>query len=341
MTRPTSYTYRPGIDVERIDDLEVASAADAAAISALQSNVSALQTANTDESLSGVHDPSVTGLAADLLSEYTRTSEYQPKTLAKLNEIFAPWGATFAHAWRFQESASPAVDMALSGGVSLVQTAGVAFNVSSGITDYETDKAVTFTDNTAMALEPASGADLDVTTGSVFVLMTLKVPAHVASATNSLFAKLKNDYTAIWTVNFGATDGKLDALARAGGVDVALHGAVDHATDAYFDLLWALDRASVSKLMSLTTSLEDVGTADASSLIGSLTGAEKFAFGGATILSLAAGFTMTFAAIGTVPGTLVANRVAALAAYTSARTSPEQVWSKRGAANTDWQKIGP
>lgn len=344
--RPRSFIYRPGVDLDvlgRLDDLESSDTANAADVSALQSSVSSLQTSVAAETLSGVHDPSVTGLAAAIGAEYTRTSEYQPKTLAKLNEIFAPWGATFAHAWRFQAASGSEPDLALAGGIALANNnegfGAPTQNVSTGETDYETDKAVESADAGLTNMSPVSATDLDVTTGSVFVLMTVRLPAAPSGA-SGLVGKALTLQTHYWMVSVG-TDGKLKFSVSDGGTSADVTTAADHTGATYVDLLAILDRASASKLMALVTSIEDAGTAVPGLL--SVTGDKRFAVGWVREgpYAPAAPSRVTFVGVGTVPGTLLANRVAALAAYTNARKAGAQLWIKRGAADTEWSKVGP
>jgi len=139
------------------------------------------------------------------------------------------------------------------------------------------------------------------------------------------------------------TAGKPKAFVYAGSVSKTLVMASDHTGATYHDILMVVDRASASKLMSLNTSLEDAGTIDISTMANSLDGAGDRPFGIGWVRGLYTNPNMivTFAALGTVPGTLVANRVAALAAYSSARAAPRQIWSKYGSADTAWSKVGP
>lgn len=285
---------------------------------------------------SGTYDPSVSGLAATRPALYVRDTEYLPKSLAKLNEILSPYGATAAHAWDFQEASGNAVDLATSGAIPLVPT-GVAQNVSTSLTDYVTDKAAQFTAGSGHKMAAAAAASLDVAAGSMFLMGTFRIPTAPGS-TQTIYSKCAAAYARfqflqvdsagrlIWTIKDADTDTQI------------LTGAVNVTGATYIDFLAIADRTN-TPLLALTTSAEDVGTASLAAVTGSLSTATLAGFGESAIGDASAGFILTFAAWGTVVGTLVADRVAALAAYSSARAAGAQIWAKRGAANTAWSKV--
>lgn len=290
--------------------------------------------------LSGVFDPSVSGRAASSPALYTRTSEYLPKSLSKLNEIVAPYGASFSNAWSFQAASGNEPDLAPSGGVALVPAGPPAQDVATALTDYVTDKAVQTTAGSGHRMAPAAATDLDVTTGDLVLLMTVRLPTAPA-ATQTIYSKCAAAYANYTFLQFNATGNLIWTVKDIGGNIAIRTGAVNHAGATYHDVLAVVDRSSASKLLSLTTSAEDIGTASLAAVVGSLSTATTASFGASAIGDVAAGAIITFAAWGTVVGSLVANRVAALAAYSSARAAGAQLWTKRGIADTAWSKVGP
>jgi len=287
-------------------------------------------------SAAGVHDPSVTGLAAERPALYLRDTEYLPKSLAKLNEIFEPWGASFEHAYTFQDASSPALDLATSGGHSLAGYDGVVFNTSTGLTDYVTDKGIQCADGEDDGVRGADATVFDITTGSLVLLMTLRLLA-AGAATRSIAGK--GGGTQAYLLELGTT-GKPGFLFKSTGANAGIAMPSDHTGAAYFDMMAVIDTDSASKLISLNTSVEDGGTA---SIAGhtTISNANIFGIGETPLRTFSASMICSFFALGFVPGTLVANRVAALAAYSSARAAGAQLWAKRGDSDTAWSKVGP
>jgi hypothetical protein len=286
------------------------------------------------ERASGTVDPSVApGVSTSRPATYNRSTEYEFKTLAKLNEVVAPYGASFAHAWRFQEASGNAADMALTGGIPLVPSAGVTQHVATGLTDYETDYAVQFGDGTDQYMAPASAASLDVTTGDLVIFGRVHSTA-LPVADSALVGKAGTHY---WLLSF-LNDGRLFFAASDGTHAPSVSLPVDHHhATAYYDFLAVIDRTSVTKLLALCSTLSAGGTSDAS-LLATITATGKFAVGAQPANITTGPFKVPFVAIGSVAGTLVADRVAALAALSSAMNSPAQLWIKTADADTAWTK---
>jgi len=275
---------------------------------------------------SGTYDPSVVGLAAPRPAVYVRDTEYLPKTLLKLNQIFEPYEATFSHAWPFQEAAGNAADLALAGGVALVPGNAPTQNVATALTDYVTDKAVEFADDTQQEMAPAAGASLDPGAGSLVLLWTSRLPVKPGGPQGVIGKGAK------WYVRENA-DGTLDFVINDGVNSQSVTIAGDHSGAEYRDYLAVLDARDT---MAFTSSLADGGTADPA-LVGTLANVGvKLSLGRIIGVLTAANQICTFLAWGIVPGTLAVDRVAALAAYTSARKAGFQFWGKYGAADTAW-----
>lgn len=288
-----------------------------------------------------VYDPTVSpGYAADAPAVLQRTTEYQPKSIAKLNEILARWGAVASHAWRFQESASPALDMGASP-VSLAGAGTPTFNVSTGEAEGPglTDKGVSFDDNSSDRLEAANGSILDFAE-TFFVLGTLRHPAISAATTNFVG---KGDADADWLVHTnrsGANGHLVLDLKGRNGQTAFIEIAVDHSGANYFDFIAPIDLADAD-LAALASSLDPGATVDVSALDSLSCPNGKLSVGQLVGIQNAAPFTISFLAIGHVIGSLIDDYVAALAAYTDARKAGAQTWAKDGAADTAWTKVGP
>lgn len=228
-----------------------------------------------------------------------------PADLAALNAIFATWSATFSQAWNFEEASGNAASYATSGAISLVPqgTAAPTQGVSTGLPGG--DKGVQFGDNTNQRMEAGASGNLDVSTGDVWMLGTTRL--LLSTAGRAIMAKyLSTTFYRIVTVNTGQIQ---FALSGTGGAST-LTVAVDHSGAAYFD--WLAIRSGGN--MGLITNLGDAGTAVDNS--GNITNTGLFCagrnFGSASSIH-------TFLAWGTAPGSVLANRAAALAAWRAAR----------------------
>lgn len=227
-----------------------------------------------------------------------------PADLTALNAIFATWSATFSHAWNFEEASGNAVDYASTGAIPLVPqgtapTQGVTTGLPGG------DKGVQFGDNSTSRMEAAGTGDLDVTTGDFWMLGTTRL--LLPTSGRALFAKYSGTvyYRVLTTgtgqIQFGLSDGTAATTITA---------AADHSGTFYFDWLVAraafqacliTDRADGGAVATATASLSNTGKA-----------AVGRNFGTASSIH-------TFLAWGTAPGSVLANRAAALAAWRAAR----------------------
>lgn len=226
-----------------------------------------------------------------------------PTSLTALNGIFASYSASFAHAWRFEESSGNAADLATTSPLALVPTSSPTQGVSTGLANG--DKGVQFADNSASRMEAGATGDLDVTTGDFWMLGTTRL--LLSTAGRGLIGKnTASPFYRIVTVNTGQIQ---FGLAGSGGASAAT-AAADHSGSAFFD--WIAVRSGGN--MAIISNLADSGSSGDTS--GDLTNTAKFAvgrsFGTASSIH-------TFFAWGTSVGTILANRAAALAAWRTYR----------------------
>ncbi len=231
-----------------------------------------------------------------------------PASLAELNALFAEYDASFSNAWAFDAvsgnySDLPGSDAAVALSVVGTPTQGVLTGLGPG------DRGWQVPDASGSGVGAAAGATFDVTTGSVVMLMTLKF-LDEPSGMSGVIGKV-NPVGNYWYVRQWI-DGSL-AFSCWDGTNNPLIGlTANHVSGDFVDMLVIIDRDSASKLTAMTSNLQDGGTASAT-LLGTLTNSSwVFSAGLIPGTLLSANMLFTFLAIGTVPGTLVSNRVAAV-----------------------------
>jgi hypothetical protein len=241
-------------------------------------------------------------------------SNKPPRSLAELNAIFSPWLATFSHAWNFEQTAGAEPDYATSSGIDLTPINSPVQGVSTGLPGG--DLGVQFSDGANAGMRAGSASDLQVTTGSVVMVGTVRLLAAPA-ATRNVVGKRQSS-TRYYYVGTTATSGQLRFATTDGSTTLTQIVSGNHAGPGYVDFLAVLDRDSATHLMSLTTSVGDSGAVDASAL-GDISSTALFHVGSDPSIHLSPDLIVTFVAWGTVPGTLVANRISALATWRAAR----------------------
>lgn len=226
-----------------------------------------------------------------------------PRSLTDLNARFGTWGASFSHAWGFDElgAGDDVVDLAPSGGINLI-TAGA--NCPSSLTGYPGGDRGRRTEAGIGNFNSPNANDLEVTTTDFVFLLETKVTAGGAF----LWRKFSGGGSKLHRGIIDAASGHpfFQFFDGAGGDNVEL--AVDHRDGSYHTLLYVVDRQTATKAMSLTS---DLGTVTGTAPTGSMSAAafEGFQIGNDVDA------IVTFAAWGTTQGTLHANRVAAVAAW--------------------------
>lgn len=299
--------------------------------------------------LSGPFDPSVSGIDAARPALYARTSEYQFKSLAKLNEVLAKWGAVANHAWSFQAVSGVESDLATDSAIALTNNLSNGVDVpptqhvATSLTDYVTDYGFTCADASLSRMAAQSNSLLTIAAAaSRWFYLRLKFNANASGSEHSVIGKSQTAQAKYWALNV-QTNGKILLGIFDGVTAKGVQSPSTHVTGAYVDVLGVIDRASASELAALCSNVEDAGTVDITAVTGALDGTDHaFGIGWVREYAVSANITVSFAALGDVPGTLVANRVAAVAALKSAMDSPAQLWTKYGdTANTQWQKVGP
>jgi hypothetical protein len=232
-----------------------------------------------------------------------------PPTLHDANEIFAAWGAVASHGWSFSAASGAEPDLASTGPVALPQvgtpTRGVVTGLSHG------DLGIQTADGSTDGLAAGNNTALDVTTGDLWMVGTMRLVANPATTRMSLGKRQGN--VAGYYVQLVNT-GRIDFVAR-GAVALQANGPIGHAGTAYTDFLAILSRSSG---LTMTTQLGDSGVVAVGSL-GSITSAAPFRIGPDTSVTLGGPQIVTHLVWGTTTGTLSANRVAALAAWRAAR----------------------
>lgn len=227
-----------------------------------------------------------------------------PRTLADLNARFSAYGATFSHAWGFDETGSTdnALDLATTGAVNLI-TAGA--NCPSSLTGYSGGDRGRRTEPTVGNFNSPNTTDLEVTTTDFVLLLELKITD--LDGGSFLWRKFSGSGSKLHRGVVAAT-GRPNFQFFDGASGSTIEIPVDHRDGGYHTILHVVDRQTASKNMSLTS---DLGTVTGTAASGTMSAAafEGFQLGGDVDA------IFTFAAWGTVQGTLHANRVAAVAAW--------------------------
>ena len=226
-----------------------------------------------------------------------------PRSLAELNSRFATWGATFTHAWTFDEpgAGDTALDLATSGAVNLVSV-GNAEKIATGYPGGDIGSRVQPGVNNYSS---PNANDLEVTTTDFVFLLDCKITDPDGGA--FLWRKFSGSGSKIHRCIISAA-GTPTFQVFDGATAAAPEIAVDHRDGAYHTLLFVVDRQTATKVASVTS---DLGSATATAPTGSLSAAafEGFQIGNDVDA------IVTFAAWGLTPGTLHTNRVAAVAAW--------------------------
>lgn len=239
-----------------------------------------------------------------------------PPSLADLNAIFRPFAGVevFQHSWGLDEpsGAGTATDQAPSGGVTLTRTDAAVQGVLTGLPGG--DRGVSFSEGNNNRMEGPDAGALDVTTGDLIVLATVKLPT-LPAAQRSILGKGSTAYWILYlqvtgTVVFNVFDGAVNPTPTV---------AQNHCGATFVDLLGIVAKSPAAKRATLTTSLGDSGLGPDIAALGSLSSINRF--GIATVPGLVNPPEMiaTYCAIGTVLGDLQTNRIPALSAYRRAR----------------------
>lgn len=245
-----------------------------------------------------------------------------PATLADLNRVFqlhSGGSTTFSHMWNLSDvpgsaadasDAAPAIPLTARVVITQQYTTGLPHGDIGVITGDGANGRLDTNDD---------GTLLNVATGSVVVLLTIKFTS-APGALRALFGKA-NPGGNYWycrinadkTISFSPWDGSHNPLVSV---------SVDHVTNQFVDILVILDRDSASKKTSITSNLGDCGTPGDASTLGTLTNVGSlFSLLCVAGIAGAPDCVLTFAALGTTPGTLLVNRVEALARWRTSRNA--------------------
>jgi hypothetical protein len=232
-----------------------------------------------------------------------------PASIQDLNTVFAPWGATFAHAWTLGEASGNALDLATSGAIPLVPGAGGSAPtraVSTGLVG--DDKGAQFDAFGSQNFAAGAAGDLNVTTGDLLVLMTIRLTSD-SGGTLVVFNKM--GATNRWRMQSKA-GGEMMFEAYDGTTLAQSTIAVAHHGTAYHDILCILKRGTGVVCAS------DLGS-------GSVVSAPANTIDTSGVFYLGEGFgscspmIVTFLAWGTTTGTVVTGRTDAIAAWRRSR----------------------
>ena len=233
-----------------------------------------------------------------------------PRSLTELNAIFTAYGASFAHAWRLEESSGDALDLATTGAINLAPGAAAPFRAVT--TDlFDGDKGVQYSQFSSQVLRAPNVSELEITTGYLVTLTTILLPV-APSGTRVAWNKAGSGR---WRLQVMA-GGSLRFESHDGTTTRNSDIAVNHASGTVFrDVLCVISRSGspdeqvcISDLGSST-----VGTPGANTMAASA----KFDLGEG--FGSCASQVITFFAWGTTAGTLIADRAKALATWRAFR----------------------
>lgn len=228
-----------------------------------------------------------------------------PSTLLQINEHFAQWGASFSHAWLFEEESGNFQDLATTGPLELIPTGSVS-RVVTGLPNGDRGIHYNLFNNNRVA--PSSSSDLDISTGDMVILMTLKLnqdPGTLAV----IYSKFGG----------GGVRWRLVALSGGGlrfdcndGTNSGVSEiSTNHADGSYHDVLCVLSRTGSPDEQVIVDDLGSGTVVTAPPLTLSNTAKALLGDDGGS----GAAVIVTFLAWGTVPGTLITNRTQAVASW--------------------------
>lgn len=238
-----------------------------------------------------------------------------PRSMQELNSIFAPWAASFSHAWGFEEASGDGTirDLTRSSPVDLTVNAGTQGKLSQLV---GTDKCFSVAQGAAEYASSATG-DLVPGTGDLVVLLTTKLSA---SSSGALFRKFFN----------GAASGLYRLLVASGQLTMEFYDgttltnsliALNHEDGKEHDVLFVVSRQGATKRQQLASDLgvSSIGTPPTLTLSNL---PEGFLIGD----TAAAGQDVSFLAWGQTPGQLLEASPSNLAAAV-------KVWRRRRGAS--------
>lgn len=232
-----------------------------------------------------------------------------PTNIPQLNAVFAPYGASFAHAWNLNEASGNALDLATSGAIPLVPGAAGAAPTQGVLTGLiGGDKGAQFAAFDTDNFSAGSAGDLNVTTGDLLLLITLRL---TSDSGGTLICFNKMGTTNRWRMK-SLAGGQLQFEAYDGTTLAQSTIAVAHHGTAYHDVLCVMKRGTGLVCAS------DLGSGSVVSAPANTINTESVFYLGENAASCSP-MIVTFLAWGTTTGSIVADRAAAIAAWRRAR----------------------